>query len=71
MKGVSLLLNQGKDMKEKRTIKQQIPEPNMTQREIARILDAPRHEISKIESDALKKLKRRLEEKGYDKESFF
>jgi hypothetical protein len=27
--------------------------------------------VAKVESDALKKLKRRLKEKGYDKDSFF
>jgi DNA-directed RNA polymerase specialized sigma24 family protein len=43
----------------------------MTQREVSRTLDMPRHEVAKVESDALKKLKRRLKEKGYDKDSFF
>lgn len=71
MKEESLQSNQDEKPKEKRNIKQQIPDPNMTQREVSRTLDIPRHEVAKVESDALKKLKRRLKEKGYDKDSFF
>lgn len=63
--------NRGKDMNEKRTIKHQVPEPNMTQNEIGKALGLKRFAVAKLEADALNKLKRRLEEKGYDKSSFF
>jgi len=71
MRAASWQLNQEKDMNEKRTIKQQVPEPNMTQDEVGKALGLKRFAVAKLEADALKKLKRRLEEKGYDKSSFF
>jgi DNA-directed RNA polymerase sigma subunit (sigma70/sigma32) len=43
----------------------------MTQNEVAEFFKVHRHEIAKIEADALKKLKRRLEAAGYKKDSFF
>jgi DNA-directed RNA polymerase specialized sigma subunit len=58
-------------MNEKRTIKQQVPEPHMTQDEVGKELGLKRFAVAKLEADALKKLKRRLEEQGYDKSSFF
>ena len=64
-------LNREKDMKEKRTVKQQIPEPYMTQREVAEVFGVHRHDIAKIEATALRKLWRILKEKGYDKSNFF
>jgi DNA-directed RNA polymerase specialized sigma subunit len=58
-------------MNEKRIVKQQVPEPYMTQDEVGKELGLKRFAVAKLEADALKKLKRRLEEKGYNKESFF
>lgn len=55
----------------KRTAKQPIPEPHMTQKEVAKILDVHRHDVAKLEAEALKKIKRRLEAAGYSKDSFF
>ena len=71
MKEVLSLSKQGRNMNEKRIIKQQVPEPNMTQDEIGKALGLKRFAVAKLEADALNKLKRRLEEKGYDKSSFF
>lgn len=71
MKEESLQSNQNEKPKEKRISKLPVPEPNMTQKAIAKFFQVHRHEIAKIEAEALKKLKRRLEEQGYDKDSFF
>ena len=71
MKEVLSLSKQGRNMNEKRIIKQQVPEPNMTQNEIGKALGLKRFAVAKLEADALNKLKRRLKEKGYDKSSFF
>lgn len=70
MKEESLQSNQ-EEKPVKRTAKQPIPEPHMTQNEVAQILQVHRHEVAKLEADALKKLKRRLEAAGYKKDSFF
>jgi len=43
----------------------------MTQKEVAEILGVHRHDVAKLEADALKKIKRRLEAAGYSKDSFF
>lgn len=71
MKEESLGSNQNEKPKEKRISKLPIPDPDMTQKEVGSELRMSRHEVAKVESDALKKLKRRLKEKGYDKDSFF
>lgn len=70
MKEESLESNQ-EEKPAKRITKLPIPDPNMTQKEVAKILEVHRHEIAKIEAEALKKLKRRLEAAGYKKDSFF
>lgn len=70
MKEESLQLNQ-EEKPVKRIAKQPIPDPHMTQNEVAEFFKVHRHEIAKIEADALKKLKRRLEAAGYKKDSFF
>jgi len=71
MKEESLQSNQDEKPKEKRISKLPVPDPNMTQKEIGSELRMNRHEVAKVESDALRKLKRRLKEKGYGKDSFF
>lgn len=70
MKEESLQLNQEKKPVERIT-KLPIPEPHMTQKEVAEVLGVHRHDVAKLEADALKKLKRRLEAAGYSKDSFF
>lgn len=70
MKEESLQLNQ-EEKPIKRITKLPIPEPHMTQNEVAQILQIHRHEVAKLEAEALKKLKRRLEAAGYNKDSFF
>lgn len=70
MKEESLQLNLG-EKPIKRTTKFPIPEPHMTQKEVAKILGVHRHDVAKIEADALKKIKRRLEAAGYKKDNFF
>ena len=71
MKEESLESNQDEKPKEKRINKLPVPDPNMTQKEIGSELRMNRHEVAWVEAEALRKLKRRLEEKGYDKDSFF
>ncbi len=71
MKEESLQSNQDEKPKEKRISKLPVPNPNMTQKEIGSELRMNRHEVAWVEAEALRKLKRRLEEKGYDKDSFF
>lgn len=71
MKEESLQSNQDEKPKEKRISKLPVPDPNMTQKEIGSELRMNRHEVAWVEAEALRKLKRRLEEKGYDKDSFF
>jgi len=71
MKEESLESNQDEKPKEKRINKLPVPNPNMTQKEIGSELRMNRHEVAWVEAEALRKLKRRLEEKGYDKDSFF
>lgn len=70
MKEESLQSNQEKKPA-KRITKLPIPEPHMTQNEVAQVLKIHRHDVAKLEADALKKLKRRLEAAGYSKDSFF
>jgi DNA-directed RNA polymerase sigma subunit (sigma70/sigma32) len=43
----------------------------MTQKEIGSELRMNRHKVAWVEAEALRKLKRRLKEKGYGKDSFF
>jgi DNA-directed RNA polymerase specialized sigma subunit len=43
----------------------------MTQKEIGDVFGMNRHDVAKIESRALQKLKRRLEAAGYKKDNFF
>ena len=71
MKEESLGSNQDEKPKEKRISKLPVSDPNMTQKEIGDVFGMNRHEVAWVEAEALRKLKRRLEEKGYDKDSFF
>ena len=71
MKEESLESNQDEKPKEKRINKLPVPDPNMTQKEIGSELRMNRHDVAKIESRALQKLKRRLEAAGYKKDNFF
>lgn len=71
MKEESLGSNQDEKPKEKRISKLPVSDPNMTQKEIGGVFGMNRHDVAKIESKALQKLKRRLEAAGYKKDNFF
>lgn len=71
MKEESLGSNQDEKPKEKRISKLPVSDPNMTQKEIGDVFGMNRHDVAKIESRALQKLKRRLEAAGYKKDNFF
>lgn len=71
MKEELLGSNQNEKPKEKRISKLPVPNPNMTQKEIGDVFGMNRHDVAKIESRALQKLKRRLEAAGYKKDNFF
>ncbi len=71
MKEELLGSNQNEKPKEKRISKPPVSDPNMTQKEIGDVFGMNRHDVAKIESRALQKLKRRLEAAGYKKDNFF
>lgn len=58
-------------MNGKRTTKLPVPEAYMTQKEVAEVFGVSRHDIAKIEKEALRKLYTRLKKKGYEKGNFF
>lgn len=59
------------DKKEKKKRNLVVDEPFMTHQEIANYFGTSRAAVAQLETSALRKLKRVLDEKGYTMEDFF